>query len=51
VDATLFDTITPWVFTKEINLSKSINSPFIGKEMVGKVHGVLNKDKFTYIDQ
>jgi dihydroorotase len=51
VDATLFDTITPWVFTKETNLSKSINSPFIGKEMVGKVHGVLNKDKFTYIDQ
>jgi dihydroorotase len=51
VDATLFDTLTPWVFTKEINLSKSTNSPFIGKQLVGKVHGILNKDKFTHIDQ
>jgi dihydroorotase len=51
VDATLFDTTTSWVFTKEINLSKSQNSPFFGKQFTGKAHGVLYKDKFTHVDQ
>lgn len=51
VDATLFDTASSWVFTKEINLSKSQNSPFFGKQFTGKAHGVLYKDKFTYVDQ
>lgn len=51
VDATLFDTTTSWVFTKEVNLSKSKNSPFFGKQFTGKAHGVLYKDKFTYVDQ
>jgi len=51
VDATLFDTMTPWVFAKETNLSKSSNSPFFDKQFIGKVHGVLHKDKFTYVDQ
>jgi dihydroorotase len=51
VDATLFDTKTQWVFTKENNLSKSTNSPFFDKQFIGKVHAVLHKDKFTYVDQ
>ena len=51
VDATLFDTTSSWMFTKEMNLSKSQNSPFIGKQFIGKAHGVLHKDKFTYVDQ
>jgi dihydroorotase len=51
VDATLFDATSAWVFTNEINLSKSQNSPFIGKQFIGKAHGVLYKDKFTYVDQ
>jgi len=50
-DATLFDTTSSWNYTKEINLSKSINSPFLGKQFTGKAHGVLYKDKFTYVDQ
>jgi dihydroorotase len=51
VDATLFDTTSKWLFTKEKNLSKSQNSPFFEKKFTGKVHGVLHNDKFTYVDQ
>ncbi|MBM3452469.1 MAG: dihydroorotase [Bacteroidetes bacterium] len=50
VDATLFDTTSSYIFTKELNLSKSQNSPFFGKELVGRVYGVLFKDKITYND-
>lgn len=51
VDATLFDTSTSWVFTKETNLSKSQNSPFFEKQFTGKVHGIIYNNKFTYVDQ
>lgn len=51
VDATLFDTSTSWVFTKETNLSKSQNSPFFEKQFTGKVHGIIHNNKFTYVDQ
>ena len=51
VDATLFDTSTSWVYTKETNLSKSQNSPFFEKQFTGKVHGIIHNNKFTYVDQ
>jgi dihydroorotase len=34
-----------WVFEKRDNLSNSSNSPFFGKELVGKPLGIINKDK------
>ncbi|HPW69218.1 MAG: dihydroorotase [Deltaproteobacteria bacterium] len=36
-DVTLFDPAALWVFTRESVLSKSVNSPFIGSEMYGRV--------------
>lgn len=33
----VFDTTEEWVYTKEINQSKSSNSPFIGQNLIGKV--------------
>jgi dihydroorotase len=50
VDATLFDNTTNWNFTRDINFSKSINSPFLNKSFTGKVHGIIHRDKFTYLD-
>ena len=50
VDATLFDTNTNWINTKEQNISKSINMPFFGKEFTGKVHGILHNDSYILAD-
>jgi dihydroorotase len=50
VDATIFDTITKWNYTPHISHSKSTNSPFWNNDMIGKVHGIIHRDKFTYID-
>jgi dihydroorotase len=36
-DVTLFDPQARWVFTHEQVLSKSANSPFIGREFTGRV--------------
>lgn len=38
---TLFDPKEKWVFTKDVNQSNSNNSPFIDKEFVGKVQGII----------
>jgi len=40
---TLFDADSKWVLESEQLASKSKNSPFIGKELKGKVFGVVNK--------
>ncbi len=50
VDATLFDTQTNWEFTKDLNVSKSINSPFFGAKLNGKVHGILRADSYILAD-
>ena len=39
---TLFNPNTNFVFQKEMIHSKSANTPFIGKEMKGKVFGIIN---------
>jgi len=41
---TLFDPKQKWVFNKEMNQSKSVNSPFINQEFVGKVQGIIHKN-------
>jgi dihydroorotase len=41
---TLFQPPEKWIFTEGRIKSKSKNSPFIGKELTGKVTGIINKD-------
>lgn len=45
---TLFDTQSKWVFNEKDIKSKSKNTPFVGKEMMGKVYGVIAKGKLNY---
>lgn len=42
---TLFDPEAKWVFTEEENLSKSNNSPWLGKQLLGKAKCVINNSK------
>lgn len=42
---TLFDTEMEWTFTENDIYSKSKNTPFAGKNFVGKVIGVINNNK------
>ena len=42
---TLFCPDAGWVYEKKNILSKSKNSPFIGKKFTGKVIGIINKDQ------
>jgi dihydroorotase len=41
----LFHESAAWTFTKERNLSRSANSPFLGKEMTGKAIGIIHKGR------
>ncbi len=41
---TLFDPTKAWMVSEKNILSKSRNSPFIGKELTGKVIGIVNKN-------
>jgi dihydroorotase len=47
---TLFDPAKKWMVTNSDIRSKSINTPFIGKELTGKVIGIINKDR-VFINQ
>ncbi len=40
----LFDPKEKWIFTKDLNQSKSVNSPFINQEFVGKVQGIIHEN-------
>lgn len=42
---TLFDPLQKWTVTERNIKSKSKNSPFIGKELTGKVIGIINKNE------
>jgi dihydroorotase len=42
---TLLDPAHDWIFTSESNLSKSKNSPWLGKALKGKVAAVFNNSK------
>ena len=46
---TLFNPNEKWELTKEEIVSKSKNTPFIGKELTGKVYGVINNNKIETI--
>lgn len=41
---TLFNPTEKWVLAKEDIISKSKNTPLIDKELIGKVHGIVNNN-------
>jgi len=43
----LFDLQADWIYTKEINRSKSYNSPFIGQNLKGKVLLTCNNNQIS----
>jgi dihydroorotase len=45
---TLFDPAASWIFTRESVLSKSANSPFIGREMHGRVIRTIVEGRSVY---
>ena len=45
-DITLFDPDTRYTFTREHIRSRSSNNPFLGKELKGRVVGILNKGRW-----
>lgn len=45
-ELTVFSTEKTFIFTKEINKSKSTNSPFFGRELKGRVEAVFAKNNF-----
>jgi dihydroorotase len=44
-DLTVFDPIISWEFNSEVMISEHAYSPFLNKEMKGKVLAVINGDK------
>ena len=44
---TLFEPDAEYVFDENMIISKSKNSPFIGKKMKGKIIGIINKNKLV----
>ena len=47
-DITIFDPNETYTYTKEMIVSKSKNSPFIGKELKGKVKYTIVSGKIVY---
>lgn len=48
---TIFDDQEEWILTKEDIVSNSYNSPFIGTELIGKVHAVFNKGQYKEVSK
>ena len=48
-DITIFDPYEEYVYTKEMIVSKSKNSPFIGKKLKGKVKYTIVNGKVAYL--
>lgn len=46
----ILDLDSEWLFDKKSNVSKSLNSPFLGQKMTGKVIGTINRDSVTMFD-
>jgi dihydroorotase len=42
---TVFDPTVEWMYNEGSNFSKSLNSPFLGKKLKGKVIAVINKGR------
>jgi dihydroorotase len=49
-DFTLFTKAGEFIYDEKTIKSKSKNSPFINKQLKGKVIGIINKDK-VYLNQ
>jgi dihydroorotase len=49
-DLTVFDPSRKWTYNEEDVLIGTKNSPFVGKELTGYVHGVFNNGKFALKD-
>ena len=49
-DITIFDPNEKYMYTKDMIVSKSKNSPFIGKELKGRVKYTIVKGKIVYED-
>ena len=47
-DLTIFEPDTTWTVTPESLRSKSHNSPFIGKQLQGRVLGIINKNQVVW---
>ena len=45
---TIFDPSLKWTFEKQHVKSKSMNSPYLGMELVGKALGIYNKGRFVW---
>jgi dihydroorotase len=46
---TLFSPTEKWTINKEDIVSKSKNTPFIGKELTGKAYGIINNNKIELV--
>ena len=47
-DITIFDPNEKYIYTKEMIVSKSKNSPFIGKELKGRVQYTIVNGRIVY---
>ena len=50
-DITIFDPNERYTYTKDMIVSKSKNSPFIGKELKGKVKYTIVNGKVVYAER
>jgi len=46
-DLTVYDPITTWTFDRELIISETVNTDFVGKQMKGSVVGVINNGKLA----
>jgi dihydroorotase len=46
-DITIFDTSIDWKFEKQMIISQTLNTDFVGKQMKGEVVGIINNGKLA----